>query len=118
MISIKIIAYLLMFYGLVNMLIYGDGLYHCLTKLRKFVGLFGKTFKELFECPMCLSGFGGLVMSLVNVFLITLPFTPFNILYGTELPWYLIIFFDAGITSGFVWLVHTFQEMMERFANG
>ena len=43
-----------------------------------------------------------------------IPITPMMILYGDVLPWYVIIFGDACITSGAVWLLHNLEEMMER----
>jgi hypothetical protein len=115
---IKILIYILFAYGLSNLLVFGMGPYDLLDWIRNTAKkVFGK-LGNMLDCMMCTSFNIAWVTSLLNLLLIpTLPMTPMLILYGTVLPWYVIIFCDACITSGTVWLINTVQEAFERGNN-
>lgn len=106
--------YLLMAYGLSNLLVYGNGPYDIIYKFREFCNDKLPKLGEMLECMMCTSTNVGWIVSLINIILIPhIPFTPFNYVFSDISFWYLIIPFDAFITSGFVWIVHTIQETLE-----
>lgn len=114
----KIIIFMLFAYGLSNLLVYGLGPYDFLEWLRSTAKkVFGR-LGNMLDCMMCTSFNIGWVVSLLNLLLIpTLPMTPMLILYGSILPWYVIIFCDACITSGTVWLINTIQTYLEINSN-
>jgi len=116
---INIIVFILFAYGLSNLLVFGMGPYDILDWIRNTAKkVFGK-LGNMLDCMMCTSFNIGWVVSLLNILFIPTPLTPMTILYGDALPWYIIIFGDACITSGSVWLIHTAQEYLERSnANG
>ena len=115
---INILVYILYSYGLTNLLVYGSGPFDILVKFRALCRRILNTLGDMLDCMMCTSTNVGWIMSLLNILFIKIPITPMMILYGGALPWYAIMIGDACITSGAVWLIHTFQEMMERLANG
>jgi hypothetical protein len=47
----------------------------------------------------------------------TLKLTPFMLLLSGSAPWWVIMILDGFFASGVVWLIHTFQEAMERSGN-
>ena len=71
--------------------------------------------EEMFSCMICLPTWVGMFLSAVNlIFFPYTPFTPMNMVLYAENLWPIVIFFDGLIASGGNWLIHTFQEMMER----
>lgn len=110
-----IIVYIFFAYGLTNMIIFASGPFGIFEKWRNFAHRINEGFGELFTCPMCLSTWVGLFFSLLNIlFVPKVAFTPFNIIFGVGnyIPFALIM--DMGFTSGVVWLLYQFDEMMER----
>ena len=114
---INIIMYILFAYGITNLLVYGSGPFNMLGRFREQSRKILNTLGDMLDCMMCTSTNIGWIVSLLNILFIAVPLTPMMILYGNVLPWYIIIFGDACITSGAVWLLHTFQEMMESITN-
>lgn len=114
---INILIYILFAYGITNLLVYGSGPFDVLNKFRKLSRRILNTLGDMLDCMMCTSTNVGWVVSLLNILFISVPLTPMMILYGDVLPWYVIIFGDACITSGAVWLIHTLQEALETNSN-
>ena len=113
-----ILVYVLMTYGLSNLIVYGSGPYDMLIRMRNYLGKVSSTIGDMLQCMMCTSTNVGWILSLINILLIpTIPFTPFNIIFNNSSLWYLIIPLDASFTSGCVWLIHTLQELMESKTN-
>ena len=114
-----ILVYMVMMYGLSNILVYGSGPFNILNKMRSFCSSHLTVIGEMLECMMCTSTNIGWIFSLLNIiFLPSLPLTPFmNIISNVSDYWFLIIVLDAFFTSGAVWLIHTFQEMLESLTN-
>ncbi len=103
----KIILFVLVSYGITNILVFGsifEWLRVLLDKYNpKFLG-------SLIKCPLCLSTWVGALLSITfGYFGLSTPFTEYGI---TILP--LLIFLDACFTSGCVWLIHTMQEFFEK----
>jgi hypothetical protein len=109
-----ILLYILFAYGLTNLLVYGTGPFDILEKFRNLSRKILTTLGDMLNCMMCTSTNIGWIVSLLNILLLETPLTPMMILYGDLIPWYVIIFGDACITSGAVWLIHTLQEALER----
>lgn len=110
-----ILIYALFAYGICNMIIFASGPFGIFEKWRNFAHKISEGFGELFTCPMCLSTWVGLLFSALNIiFVKDVAFTPFNIIFGVGnyIPFVLIM--DMGFTSGVVWLIYQFDEMMER----
>lgn len=118
LITIKIFCYILLSYGIANMMIYSNGPFHIFQKWRYIADKIGKQFGELFNCMLCLSTWIGMFLSIINITLLpNIPFTPFNIIIGSEYS-LLTVVFDMGFTSGTIWILHQFEEMMERIGIG
>lgn len=114
---INIIVYILFAYGITNLLVYGTGPFEILAKFRLLARKILNTLGDMLDCMMCTSTNIGWIISLLNILFISVPLTPMMILYGSVLPWYVIIFGDACITSGAVWLIHNVEEALERSNN-
>lgn len=109
-----IFCYILMVYGLSNLLVYGSGPFDILEHLREYSYKILPTLGKMLECMMCTSTNIGWILSLVDIlFLTNLNLTPFNFIIDDDMLWYFIIPLDAFFTSGIVWLIHTLQEMLE-----
>lgn len=118
MIGLIVFCYVVMTYGLTNLLVYGSGPFNILVKFREFCGKIHTTFSEMLECMMCTSTNVGLILSIINLmFLPHIPFTPFNWVFDDISLFWLIIPLDACFTSGCVWILHTIQETLESITN-
>lgn len=112
---LTLFAYIIFAYGIANMIIFASGPFGIFEKWRNFTHRVSDGFGELFTCPMCLSTWIGLVFSAINIWLVpTVAFTPFNMVFGVGECIPLVLIMDMGFTSGIVWLIHQFEEMMER----
>ena len=115
MIAIKFIAYILCAYGFCNMIIFAKGPFGIFEWWRSFSHRINKGLGELFTCPMCLSTWCGLFFSAIDIWLVkSVDFTPFNMVFANTNLWWLILLMDMGATSGIVWLIYQFEEMIER----
>lgn len=114
MILFKLLVYFVMVYGLSNMIAFTSGPFHIFSKIREYVYHNHKTVYELLTCMICLPTNIGFFFSLINIlFFSNTLFTPYNILFSGELPWFAIVFFDGIVTSGVVWFIHTIQMFFE-----
>ena len=114
MIALTTFCYIFLAYGITNMFVYAEGPWGVFAKIRKLAKRISSGLGDLFSCMMCFSTWIGLILSIVDILLPTIVFTPFNIiLFGSGL-WWLIPILDAGFTSGMVWLIHNFEEACER----
>lgn len=112
---LTLFAYIIFAYGIANMIIFASGPFGIFEKWRNFTHRVSDGFGELFTCPMCLSTWIGFVFSAINIWLVpTVAFTPFNMVFGVGEYIPLVLIMDMGFTSGIVWLIHQFEEMMER----
>lgn len=102
----------LLSYGISNIIVFGsifEGLRNFFDK--KNPGFFGK----LVKCMMCTSFWVGFFLSFVFITLNytkILPLSYFNI---DNL--FISVFLHGVLSSGCVWLIHTFQEFLERAFN-
>lgn len=112
-----IALYFLMVYGLCNILVFGEGPLGIVSKIRNFVMKYLSNLINM-ECMICLPTTIGMVLSLLNIFLLPqLPLTPFFYIINNVQYWYLITSCDMFITSGVVWLLHSLQEYWESTTN-
>ena len=110
-----IIMYFLCAYNASFWLVYSEGPYGIFNKFRDFVERVSPQMRKALDCMNCTPTWVGLIASSINFLLLpSLNLTPWSIvLYGTDVRW-LAIPLDALLTSGVVYLINTFQEMMER----
>jgi hypothetical protein len=111
----KLFIFILISYGLSNILIYGSIFEKLRNKLDKLSPNF---WGKLFSCFICLPTWIGFIGS----YLIWSPSSYYEIV-TTDLSFFNLFnipkelistFLDGCLTSGFVWLIHTLQESMER----
>jgi hypothetical protein len=115
---ITFLSYIFLLYGLSNLVVYSNGIFHIFEKWRLIAHNIGEQFGELFTCMMCFSTWVGLALSLINnIFLPSVPFTAFNMILGAVAPWWFVMVLDMGFASAVVWLLHQLEEMMERTGN-
>lgn len=110
-----IILYFLCAYNASFWLVYSEGPYGIFNKFRDFVERVSPQMRKALDCMNCTPTWVGLIASSLNLLLLpSLNLTPWSIvLDGTDVRW-LAIPLDALLTSGVVYLINTFQEMMER----
>lgn len=103
----NLFIFVLLGYGITNILVFGN----IFEFWRNFtINHSPNFFGKLFSCPLCLSMWVGIFLSLL--FHIIGVNTPL-IEYGVHIP-LLAIFLDGCLSSGSVWLLHTLQEHLER----
>jgi hypothetical protein len=111
MITIQILTWFILSYGLMNIMVYGS----IFQGLRDFFKNMGDNpytpLRPLFEfisgilsCPMCFSFHGGWFLSLVI-------FSPIHTLFG--IPIWGSWFFDGILSSGAVWAINAIVEYFE-----
>ena len=118
---LELFAYSIVAYGCCNIVVFGAGPFGIIEKFREwFIEKFPK-IGDMFACMMCFPANLGIVLSLFDYFLIPGNYTPFSILFGISNavggPWYfclIAMIFDCFFTSGIVWLIHNWEEKMER----
>jgi hypothetical protein len=104
-----LLIFILLNYGMSNIIVYGS-IFNGFREFWKSVS--PNFFGKLFSCMMCTPFWTGSLLS------ITFQLMGYNDLspstsYGVN-NLFLSIFFDGVLASGTTWLLHTFQEMMER----
>jgi len=110
--------YIITCFGICTILIDSIGPWHIFVKWHNWMSKHTPMLDELFSCYVCLPTWIGATFSAVNyIFMPTLAFTPFNMLLGGTVTWWLIIPLDAFFTSGGVWLIHTIQRAVEKYAD-
>ncbi len=118
MVALKIFAYIFYAYGLTTIMVYGRGPFGICESVRKLAAKISDGLGELFSCPLCFSTWVGILTSLIDIlFLKTVALTPFNIIMGSITGFWgasLVVLLDAFSTAGFVWLLHQFEEALER----
>ena len=109
-----IFCYCIVAYGISNIVVFGSGPFKIFEKIRYWSDYLDEHFGQLFSCMMCFPTNLGIVLSILNWFLIPIAFTPFNILLGTvPALWWLAAILDGAFTSGIVWLIHHIEEWFE-----
>lgn len=108
------ISYVFCSFGLMELLLYFDGPFSILSGFRRLMHAISPKLGQLFTCPACCSSWIGIVFSTFNYLCISIPFTPFNIVFhGTHL-WWLIIPLDCFFTAGTTWLLYVIDEYLEK----
>lgn len=101
------LLFILTAYGFSNIVVYGsifEGLRNSLNRISP--AFWGK----LFSCMMCFPTWAGFFLS-IFFFSPTTYYGLADFGFGNQLT---SVFFDGILASGTTWLLHTFQEMMER----
>lgn len=119
MISLKLIIFIFVCYGISNSVVYSDGPINMFLKIRNLANKIGPNFGELFNCMMCFPFWAGAIISLLDIVLFTsVLFTPFNLVLGFESTIIIkafIIVLDGFLSSGTTWLIHNIEEFFERY---
>lgn len=102
----SILVFLLISYGACNNMIFGSIFEWFREFLAKF-GTGGYSLYKLFTCFMCLSTWMGFAIS--AILLVSGIPTPIHI--SNPL---LCVFFHGLLSTGGVWIIHNFEEMLER----
>lgn len=103
------LVFLLISYGACNNMIFGSIFEGFRDFLSKF-GTGGYSLYKLFTCFMCLGTWMGFAITAILLFA-GIP-TPIEI----SNPW-LCIFFHGLLSTGGVWVIHNFEEMLERIGH-
>lgn len=110
MITIQIISWFILSYGLMNIMVYGSIFQGLRDFFKKWgessltLNFFAEFISGILSCPMCFSTWGGFFLSLVI-------FSPTHILFG--LPIWGSWFFDGIMSSGAVWIINAIVEWFE-----
>lgn len=114
-----LIVFVLIVYGLSNLVIYSDGPFKIFNVIRVIFNKIG--LGDFIGCMMCLPTWMGMLVSVINLGLIINfgvdAFTPFNFLlidlnnrlWGVVL----IVILDGTLASGTTWFIHNVEEYFE-----
>jgi len=101
------LLFILLSYGITNIMVFGSIFETWRVLWNKVNPSF---FGKLFNCPLCLSTWiGGVLSYTFNQNGCVTPFSSYGVVYFP-----LIVFLDGCLTSGCVWLIHNFEEALER----
>lgn len=104
-----------MAYGACNVIAFSEGPFNIFTFIREKAYAISHSFGKVFTCMMCLPANFGWICSIVNWFLIPIPFTPFNIIfYGESDLWFLALLCDGAFTTGVVYFLYIINEYFEK----
>lgn len=106
------LLFILTAYGFSNIVVYGS----IFKGFRDFLNQKSPKFwGKLFSCMMCFPTWAGFFLSL-TFFSPSLYYGLVDLsVFGFKIPKEITsVFFDGMLSSGSVWLIHTFQEMAER----
>lgn len=100
------LIFLLICYGACNNIIYGS-IFEGFRKSLQIFGTGGYSLYKLFTCFMCLGTWMGFIVSAIYInFNIETPLHTNNTI--------MTIFLHGLLSTGGVWLIHNFEEMLER----
>lgn len=112
-----LVLYFLVAYGISFAFVESMGPFGIFQKIRDFAMAKHTTLGDLFNCMFCFPTWVGAILSLINIiFFPYIAFTPFNIALPIA-PWILVVLLDMFATASGVYLMATFQEMLERINN-
>ncbi|MCD8207753.1 MAG: hypothetical protein LUD72_07440 [Bacteroidales bacterium] len=111
---VTFLAYILATFGLTELVIFFDGPLNILSGFRKAMNYFSPSLGKLVGCPACFSTWVGIILSTVNYLFITVPFTPFNLVFRGTNYWWLIVPLDCFLTAGTTWTLYQLDEYLEK----
>lgn len=107
-------CYVFFVYGISNMLVFSEGPMHIFDHYRNFMHKLPSNFGEGSECMICTPMQVGIMISVIDAFLLTdLNFTPCYSTSNSTDMWYIKMLIDGSIGSGASWFIHTIQEYFE-----
>jgi len=105
------------------MVVYSDGPGDIFVKWRTLADWIHPKFGAVFKCMMCFPMWVGMIISVVNLFLLPeLNLTPFNCVigslselsvFGRVIGYSFVILLDGAIASGTSWFIHNIEEYYE-----
>lgn len=119
MFGFLLMTFILVCYGLSNMVIYSKGPFRMFELWRAFANKISPMFGELFSCMMCFPFWAGVLLSLIDIFILTgATITPYGLLMS-ELPMtigniLMICMFNGVLSSGTTWVIHNVEEFFEK----
>jgi hypothetical protein len=112
-----LLSFILVCYGISNMIVYSNGPFHIFSKWRAFTEKIHPMVGELFSCMMCFPFWVGLIISAIDLFIFGGLLTPFNILLFNHpigiSKIITVLFLDGSLSSGTTWVLHNIEEYFE-----
>ena len=109
------IIFSILCYSFSNLFIYAKGPFNMFGVIRNIASRIW--LGEVFSCMMCLPLWVGAILSLIDIFLPSISFTPFNMILGQmDLNLWVIVaitLLDGVLSSGVTWLIHNIEEFFE-----
>lgn len=103
----KVLIYCLIAYGLTLLLVKGRGPFNIIGFFRDVMAAISKDFGLMFDCMLCTGTNVGLILSIIDVCVPAIAFTPASLILGTY--WWLIIPFDMFLTGGVAWFINSVE---------
>ena len=107
-----LVVFILLNYGMSNMVVYANGPFHIFEWWRNTAFKIHPQLGELFTCMICYPTWNGMLLSVVSL-LVGINFTPFTVIFDGSY-WLLAILFDGCVGSGATWVIHNIEEYFER----
>lgn len=116
MIAFKLVVSVLLCYGISNIVVFGSGPANVFEKFRTLMDKTHPNLGEWAGCMMCMPATVGIGMSLLDWFLFQgVNFVPFVMLLEPACGlWWLAALMDGCLLSGTTWILHQFEEWLER----
>ena len=108
----SLFVYFLLAYGISFAFVQSMGPFNIFQHIRDWMQKIHPTLGDLFDCMFCFPTWVGLVLSLINVFLLpTIPFTPFMVVF--DMPILYTLIGDMFVTASGVYIINTLVEAFE-----
>lgn len=107
-----VFVFILLNYGMSNMIVYAAGPFHIFEHFRNLMGKIHVQFAELFSCMICYPTWNGIMLSILSLIL-GIHFTPFTLIFDGHYP-VITVLLDGCFGSGTSWLIHNIEEWFER----
>lgn len=112
--GIKLLCFILLVYGISNILVFSDGPWRIFEKYRQYMSKLPSNLGEGATCMICTPTVVGAILGLIDVFLVpSEAFTPFCCIIDHWYYFWLTVPLNGALGSGSTWLLHTLQEKLE-----
>lgn len=113
MIASYIFIYSIAVYAIASAIVYFDGPFDIISKVRDKLSRKSKSLEKLFSCMFCLPFNIGIVLSIIAI-LANFSFTPFTAFFhNRENMWFLSIIMDGAYAAGITYLIDSLQIKLD-----
>ena len=109
-----LLVFILVNYGMSNIVVYARGPFHIFEWWRNTAFKIHPQLGEMFSCMICYPTWNAIMLTGLS-YLIGIQLTPFTIVFNWEYP-IITALLDGAIGSGTTWIIHNIEEWFEKNA--